>query len=116
MALYMEDGGSAENIRFINNRFDRLFIDDRQRLIQFYVKDIHGKGSIRDVLIKDCTALVPWPQASTIEGLEGDHGITDVRIENFVIAGRVVKQASDIPLNINAHVEGVTFNDADTQP
>ncbi len=109
MSVYLEDGGTAENIRYINNRFERLFIEGRLRLIDFYIMNRNGKGRIRDVLIKDCVALEPWPAPSSMEGLDADHRISGVRIDNLVIAGRPVRDAADIPLTSNAFVNGVTI-------
>lgn len=110
MSIYLEEGGTAENIRFVNNRFERLFIEGRRRLIDFYIENRTGAGRIRDILIRDCVALVPWPSPSSLAGLDADHQITDVRIDNLVIAGRPVREAADIPLETNAFVDGLRIS------
>lgn len=109
MSIYLEDGGLAENIRYTGNRFERLFIEGRQRLIDFYIEDRLGKGRIKDVLVRDCVALEPWPAASTIDGLDDTHRISNVRIEHLVIAGTPVRSAEDIPLAANRFIDGLSI-------
>jgi len=58
---------------------------------------------------RDCIALVPWPQPSVFSGLDSQHTISDVRIENLVVAGRPVRKPADLPLEMNEHVESVVI-------
>jgi len=110
MSLYCRDGAVYSDIKYINNRFERLFIEDRRSLIHFYIEQRFGRGHIRDVLIKDCTALVPWPSASDLKGLDAGHTISNVRIENLVVAGRPILKPEDLPLEMNEFVHNVTFS------
>ena len=55
-------------------------------------------------------ALVHWPEASLLSGLDAEHMISNVRIENLVVAGRPIRKADDLPLVTNAFVKGVTFS------
>ena len=110
MSLYVRDGADVSNIRFINNRFEKLYIDDFHKLLHFEVRERHGKGRIRDVLIRDCKAMLPWPQPSEFLGLDSEHTISGVRIENLTIAGELVRKAEDIPLIVNDYVENLEIS------
>jgi hypothetical protein len=85
MSLYCRDGAVYSDIKYINNRFERLFIEDRRSLLHFYIEDRFGKGQIRDVLVKDCIALVHWPS-------------------------RPILKSEDLPLKVNGFVKEVTFS------
>ncbi len=95
IVLYDYDGCRFENISFINNRFESCHKDNRRREIDFEIKNRSGKGSIRNILIKDCSFLEDFPNKPCFKALEGKHSIEGVVIENLRIAGRKLK-AEDI--------------------
>ena len=110
MSLYCRDGALYSDIKYINNRFERLFIEDKRSLLHFYIEDRFGKGQIRDILIKDCIALAHWPGTSRFKGLDAEHAISNIRIENLVVAGRPILKPQDLPLETNEFVKDVTFS------
>jgi polygalacturonase len=101
MTIAMEDGSVYSNIRYIDNRFELVSIDARQRLIDFYIWDRKGGGRIENVLIKDCEADIYWPLPSTIIGYDEESSIKGVTIENFKIAGEVCASLEEANIMID---------------
>jgi len=112
MTLYCYDGATYENIRFVDNRFEQCYPDIKQRLADFAIRNRGGRGCIRNVLIRNCSADRPWPQPSTLRGLDAEHTIRGVRFENFRIAGTVCRSAEEARLLVGKHVDRVTFSPA----
>ncbi len=110
MSLYCNDGATYSNIRFINNRFEECYPDRDQCLLDFDIRDREGKGHIRDVLVRDCVADIHWPNKSTFRGHDAEHIVSDVRFENFMIAGRLCRSAEEADLLIVQHAGGITFS------
>ncbi|MFE3138464.1 hypothetical protein [Streptomyces scopuliridis] len=75
--------------------------------------------STEDVHIKDLTYTGTHAGTSLLVGLDGDHLIKDVTLENLVINGRVIRDsggkpgwylASDaVPMFVNEHVHNLRF-------
>lgn len=111
MSVCCRDGADMYDIRFINNRFEDWYRAGgvKERIVDFYIEHRAGKGRIRDILIRDCTALFPWPQPPTMLGLDVEHTISNVRFENFVVGAAVCENARDAQLKTNEFVENVIF-------
>ena len=89
MTLYCYDGAIYENIRFINNRFERTHPDRCQCGLHFRIRkrrDWSGSGVMRQILIKDCSFSQAIPNLAQITGLNDDHRI-ELTIENLTIEG-----------------------------
>lgn len=108
MALYCSDGARFENIRYINNRFERNHPDSKQCGIQFVVnkrKPESRIGSINDVLVKDCVFECHFPKMSDVKAVEGTEGL-QVVFDNLVIAGKKCLTAEDAKMKIkNSEVQ-----------
>jgi len=101
MALYVNDGATLDSISFINNRFERNHPDAQKKAIHFEVdkRNQDSKlGLIKNVFIKDCTFLKPFPNKSVIEYNGATTGIT-VIIENLVINGQKVETLESARIN-----------------
>ncbi|MEM9158115.1 MAG: glycosyl hydrolase family 28 protein [Verrucomicrobiota bacterium] len=109
MALYARDGTHMHNIRYIGNRFEAPYPDYYQRLIHFEVKKRYGLSRISDVLIKDCAAEIPWPEASLVNGFAKGFGVSGVRIENLRIGDKKVTSAEEANLEVGKHAEMPVF-------
>ncbi len=109
MVLYCYDGARFENIRFINNRFENCYSKERQRPIHFVIKERYGKGSIENVLIKDCVFYKSFPKPSEILGLDESNRIKNLAIENLVIENKKVTSLKEGDIEINEFVNGLTF-------
>lgn len=118
MSLYVEDGARLSNVSYINNRFESFYPDARRRLLDFYIWNRNGGGSIENVLIKDCQADMKWPRPSTMIGLDGENAIRGVRFENFRLGGKVCTSLEEADILVDVypyedvrrpHVFGVTF-------
>lgn len=93
MALYVHDGATLDSISFINNRFERNHPDAQKKAIHFDVdrRNPESKlGTIKHVLIKNCSFLKSFPNKSVIEYNGETNGI-NVTIKNLKINGKKVK-------------------------
>ena len=89
MTLYCYDGAVYENIRYINNRFERTHPDRCQCGLHFRIRkrrDWSGAGVMKQILIKDCSFSRALPNLARMTGLNENHRI-DLTIENLTIAG-----------------------------
>lgn len=97
MSLYIEDGAKIEDVRFVGNRFEKIVLDAKQRLIDFYTHDRKGDGKgggqIRRVLIKDTEVDQPWPRSSTIMSFHGS--FDGIHFDHFSIAGKVCESLGE---------------------
>lgn len=107
MSLYCSDGASYENIRYINNRFEDNHPDAKRCGINFTIikRNADSKpGQMKDILIKDCSFVKPFPKVSEIFGLDTGHRI-QLSIENLQIAGESCKACILAQLKINEFVD-----------
>ncbi len=97
MSLYIEDGATIEDVRFVGNRFEKIVLDAKQRLIDFYTHDRKGDGKgggqIRNVLIKDTEVDQHWPRASTIMSFHGS--FDGIHFDHFAIGGKVCESLGE---------------------
>ncbi len=100
MSLYCMDGAVFENVNFINNRFEDFYRDNRQMHLDFDIGERSGKGRIRNVLVKNCTFLKPWPKPSYIDGLDREHIIENLRFVNYQVEGRFCRDAAQARMDI----------------
>ena len=105
MAIYLDDGALVENIQFINNRFEHIGGDRNQMLIHMVISEGTGQGRIRDVLIKDNHAHEFSPNHSQIMGLDENHRISDLTIQNLIIKDTIRKNLRDARIEVNHFVE-----------
>lgn len=107
MALYVSDGATLENIRFMNNRFEYNYPDAKRCGINFVVQKRNKDsklGMIKDVLIKDCTFENSFPRLSEIKSIVKDH--LNVKIENLFINGNKSSTLDEAQIKVqNAHIE-----------
>lgn len=109
IVLYCNDGATFQNVQFVNNRFERSHEKGQQRGIHFQIKDRYGKGRVNDILIKNCVFYSPFPKNSEIQGLDKDHLVENVKIENLVIGGVKVNSLEEARISVNEFVENIIF-------
>jgi len=110
MALYVSDGATLENIRYVNNRFEYNYPDSKRCGIHFYVNKRNRDsklGEIKDIWIKDCSFETSFPRASEIES-SGDTPKINVTIDNLVIAGKKCNSLEDANIKINNAIVNLT--------
>lgn len=107
MAIYVNDGAILDSIAFINNRFERNHPDAQKKAIHFEVdkRNPDSKlGTIKYVLIKDCSFFKAFPNKSVIE-FHGETIGINVTIENLTINGKKVDTLESARINaINSTV------------
>ena len=96
LALYCNDGALFENITFSNNRVERNYPDSQRRPIHFKISERHGKGRIRNVMIRNCDFATVFPRPAEIAGLDADHTIDSLTFSNVTIGGRPVRSLDDL--------------------
>ncbi len=91
MSLYCADGALFEAISYINNRFEDNYPDAKRCGINFTItkRNPDSKpGIMKDILIRDCSFVHPFPNASEISGFDETHRI-GVSIDNLKVGGIV---------------------------
>ena len=92
MALYCSDGAHFDNIRYINNRFERNHPDAKQMWMNFTVnrRNPDSKlGRMTNILVKDCMFYRAFPKNSEIKYPESGVGI-EVTIDNLKLGGQKI--------------------------
>jgi len=95
MALYCSDGAHFDNIRYINNRFERNHPDAKQMWMNFTVnrRNPNSKlGKMTNVLVKDCMFYRAFPKKSEIKYPEPGTGI-ELTIDNLMFEGQKLNSA-----------------------
>jgi hypothetical protein len=72
----------------------------------FYSKD-SDRGTVRDVVFKDITVYSPLEPPSSFRGLDADHTVEGVTIENLRFNDRPIRSATECRLSIGPHVKDV---------
>ena len=108
LALYCNDGALFENITFSNNRIERNYPDSQRRPIHFKISERHGKGQIRNVMIRNCDFATVFPRPAEIAGLDADHTIDSLTFSNVTIGGRPVRSLDDLGAKIR-FTENIRF-------
>lgn len=80
-----------------------------------YSKD-ESRGSVRDVVFKDITVTSRREPRSSFRGLDAEHGVEGVTIQNLRFNGRPVGNAQEAHLDIGPHVKEVRFSGAAAAP
>lgn len=97
-----------DNIR-VEHHFDTL-IDIRVLKSRWNVDA--ARGGVRNITIRNVKALQTIHNSgytvSIICGYDAAHPVTDVKIENFELGGRLVRNADDLDL-VTRHAHGITF-------
>jgi len=111
MALYCSDGATMENIKYINNRFERSYPDSKRCGIHFVLNQRNEKskaGVIRNVLVKDCTFGASFPRNSEVKGINEQYKVSDITFENLVIEGVKCTNAKEANMKVE-YAENVVF-------
>lgn len=108
LALYCNDGALFENITFSNNRVERNYPDSQRRPIHFKISERHGKGWIRNVMIRNCDFATVFPRPAEIAGLDAGHTIDSLTFSNVTIGGRPVRSLDDLGAKIR-FTENILF-------
>lgn len=107
------DGVQLYNIEVLNTRLESIGGNAKQRFFRMRMK---RPGSIHNVLIDGLNSLVNDGQHCSSEGYGPDDRITDIRVDNFTIAGEEVEfpDVFKFAKDENAYVDFVhsdwTFN------
>jgi polygalacturonase len=112
MALYDSDGAFFENIRFINNRFERNYPDAKRAGFYFQINKRNEEskpGRIKNILVRDCIFYSAFPKPSRIEGLDSVHGVENITIDNLIIEGKMAKTPQDARVETNEFVRNLIF-------
>ncbi|WP_041536967.1 glycoside hydrolase family 28 protein [Pseudopedobacter saltans] len=109
LALYCYDGATFENIQFINNYIERNYPDSRRKAIHFEIKNRNGAGTIKNVLIKDCSIGEGFSKGSEMLGLDANHTIDGVVFKNLKVDGELCLQPEKLRLTTNKFVKNIRF-------
>lgn len=103
IALYLYDGAVFENIRYINNRFERNWPDLKQAMIYIELKKRYPEskvGIMKNILLRDNAFEVPFPNPVRIIGLKETAPIA-LTIENWTVGGKKIVSKKDTPILVD---------------
>jgi len=112
--IHNGDRARVENIVWddirIEHHFDTL-IDFRVLRSRWNIDA--ERGFIRNIQIRNINAMQsvhnPGYTVSIISGYDADHPVTGVTVENFVLGGKLVRNADDLDL-VTRHAHGIIFH------
>ncbi|WP_240415441.1 FG-GAP-like repeat-containing protein [Paenibacillus periandrae] len=118
VALWAGDASHIQNIDVINNWAEFIGGNYNERYFYFRIRLLHGDskpGWIDQVHVKDFYVLNKAVQASTIEGYDATHLVSNVTFDNVVIQGAQAGSRTDIPLEFkNTFYSDVVFQPSGT--
>ena len=80
-----------------------------------YSKDA-GCGTVRDIVFKDIAVTSRHEPRSSFRGLDAEHDVEGVIIQNLRFSGRPIGNAQEAHLAIGPHVKEVRFSDVAVAP
>ena len=119
MSLYSRDGAIFKNIYYTGNHFEKMFADNRQRILDFDVEErnitdvpdyVKKAGQIKNVVISNCIYDYTGKKKGTISGFNKDHKITGIHFIDFKVNGKYCWSLKDAGIEINYFVDDVTFS------
>jgi hypothetical protein len=118
LALWAGDASHIQNIDVINNRAEFIGGNYNERYFYFRIRLLNGSskpGWIDQVYVKDFYVLNKAAQASSIEGYNSAHQVSNVTFENIVIQGAQAESRTDVPLDFkNTYYSNVVFQPSGT--
>jgi len=109
IVVYDYSGAEITDSRWVGNHFEFIGGDTKRMNIDIKIQDEEGKGRMQDVLLKDNFFEHAAEKPSRLQGLDAEHEIRSVIIENLVIAGKKCLSAEDARMEIRKHVGDVVF-------
>ncbi len=74
----------------------------------FYSRD-EERGTVRDIVFRDITVFSRLQPPSSFRGLDAEHDVRGVTIENLKFNDQLIRDAASARLTIGPHVQGVRF-------
>jgi polygalacturonase len=115
IAVWCWRGGSIDGARWINNHFESIGgvkkegPNAKTSSLRLTIRDVEGKGRVRNLLIKDNTFENFSPSESVINGLDAEHMFENVVIENLVIAKKRRITAEEAQVKVGEHTRNITI-------
>jgi hypothetical protein len=109
IVVYCYRGATIVNPRWINNHFEFIGGDTKRMNMEIKVQDERGKGLLRDVLIQDNSFERFSENPSRLQGLDAEHPIDSVTVQNLIIAGRPRLGPEDARITVSRYVKNVSF-------
>ncbi len=109
IVVYAYSGAEIEDSRWVGNQFEFIGGDMKRMNIEIKVQLDEGKSRMREVLLQNNTFERDAENPSRLQGLDADHEISNVIIDNLVIGGKKRLSAEDARIEIRKHVRDVVF-------
>ena len=116
IVVYCHRGATIENPKWINNYFERIGDNTKRMNMDINIQDDGGRGRLNNVLIKNNTFERFSPNSSRIRGLDGEHVLDGVVLDNLVIAGKKRTSLADAEITTNSFVRNVSFSSTANSP
>lgn len=115
IAVWAWRGGTIDGARWVNNHFEAIGAvkktgpNAKVSAIRLSVRDVEGKGNVRNLVLKDNTFESFSENDSLIQGLDAEHTFDGVVIDNLTIAGKRRTDADDARISVGQDVRNVSF-------
>lgn len=118
--VYVADGATVSNVSWINNRAEFIGGDTFERIIDMWIRprseSMNTPGKIQDLVIKDFFIEELSANPSSMEGLNNEHQIRNVYIDNMVVGGQKVTNAEEAKIRTNQYVQNIVFGPVPSLP
>ena len=116
VVLYVSDGSTVSDVKWINNRAEYIGDDTFRRLVDIWIhtrdESMNTPGKIEDLLIKDFYAEMRPENTSLIEGFDAEHMVKNVYFDNFVIEGQKMTSLGEAGIVTNEFTDNIVFDKA----
>lgn len=118
VSMYVYDGAKVKNVRWINNRSEKIYAEDgmNERVIAIEFdkrKPTSASGSANGILIKNLTAEEMPKDPSRITGIDDEHRVSGVSLENISIGGRLCASLDEMNLDTNRYTDEISVTATD---
>ena len=113
------DGHEYRNLRFIDNRIEKLLPGRTQFPVHVHIRrrsPTGEAGRIHNIIFQNLSVEEEYPQPSKLTGLTAQDDVSGIHFVNYTIAGRVRLNAADANVEIGPFVSDVTFSAAPVSP
>ena len=121
LTIEIKEGSKTDNVKFINNRVEKIGNVSRGRILNFLVRryiytsqineviDRPSYGKLTNVLIKDLFIEEKPQVKSKIEGWDKNSYIDGITFDNFVLEGVKVTEPKQFDLKIGKFADNISF-------
>lgn len=105
LVIYLRDGARVHRVIYRDIRVGKV-----RDNIDWTIRHRQGKGVIEDLALSN--VRFEHPANWIMEGLDGEHPIRNILLQNVRLAGEPMTALPETDVNVNEHVHGLSFQPA----